>query len=417
MLNARIARMKIITVLLLFICPFIVLGQEVSDVVEMGASYENEVYYDLERGFVKKNARSDWDLALSSNTMSASVLINDGADVQLFLLSERAEDWSKVDTLGKMQMPLYNSDSTWEIGAFNKLSKGVFDYGWADYNKTSHDLVGKFIYAIVLRDKSVKKIFIEYMKAKGDVQLKIANLDGSEEQSFSFTKIDFKTNDYAFLSLNDGKFAALQPDRETWDLLFTKYMSEVSMGPTTAYYPVTGVKHANHVEVAQRDNIPTDNDDYSGASASSNITTIGSDWKNFNRGTFQYELVEDRTYFVKSKGNVWKLYFTSFEGSSTGKIGFNKKLVKSASIEEPNQIFTIYPNPSSGNIHIVSDLEQNRDLVLELFDLQGRLVWTAAHNAKTGFRDVQVDLPVPTGIYNLRVSSNLGVQNTRLIVE
>ena len=55
-----------------------------------------------------------------------------------------------------------------------------------------------------------------------------------------------------------------------------------------------------------------------------NITEIGYDWKEFNMGTYQWMLDEDRMYFAKDKNEeVYKIVFTGFEGSASGNITFD----------------------------------------------------------------------------------------------
>lgn len=412
--------MKKATLCALLIFPFMGMSQVVKEKVVMGSSYANELFYNFSEGLKLDNPRSAWDLAFTNSSMSASILINDGNGVSLYFLSDNASDWSVVDTTGNMGNPIYNSDSTWEIGAFNALSKGTFDYGWGDYDRNTHNVSGKSIFALVMNDGSVKKIFVEYMKANGDVQFKVANLDGSDENSYSFNKKDITLGNFAYFSFSSGKFVDLEPANGTWDILFTKYMTEVSMGPTSTFYPVTGVKHASHIEVAQRENVSVDDDDFSGLTFESNISAIGSDWKSFNRSVFQYEIPENRTYFVKNTNTkeVWKLYFTNFEGSSTGTIEFNKKLVKTSSISDiSNSIFTVFPNPNHGKLSILHDFGKAQNLRLELLDMQGKLVWNSSYIAKPGFNETQINMSAPAGMYHLIISSENGVQNTKLVVE
>lgn len=46
---------------------------------------------------------------------------------------------------------------------------------------------------------------------------------------------------------------------------------------------------------------------------------IGYEWKYFDRNTFQYTILDDLAYFVKTPNNeVYKIQFLDFEGASTG---------------------------------------------------------------------------------------------------
>ena len=46
---------------------------------------------------------------------------------------------------------------------------------------------------------------------------------------------------------------------------------------------------------------------------------IGHDWKDFDLGTFTWEVFDDLVYFIETPDNdIWQLQFIDFEGSSTG---------------------------------------------------------------------------------------------------
>jgi hypothetical protein len=97
--------------------------------------------------------------------------------------------------------------------------------------------------------------------------------------------------------------------------------------------------------------MPVTSNDTNGLAWNTNITEIGSDWKSFNRTTSQYEYAEDRAYFVKDdEGNVWKIYFTGYEGGARGASAFNvEQLGGTASLDEVvKEEFKAYPNPTTG---------------------------------------------------------------------
>lgn len=51
-------------------------------------------------------------------------------------------------------------------------------------------------------------------------------------------------------------------------------------------------------------------------------------------------------------------------------------LVNGEEVTEP-ELLSVYPNPSSGLYHVSLEGFANRDITMEVFDLQGKLVWTA----------------------------------------
>jgi len=53
------------------------------------------------------------------------------------------------------------------------------------------------------------------------------------------------------------------------------------------------------------------------------ISIIGSDWKEFDMGSFIYVVEEDLCYLVKSGEDIYKIIFTGTDGSVSGKIVFD----------------------------------------------------------------------------------------------
>ena len=60
--------------------------------------------------------------------------------------------WDAVDTSQMAGWPaLYNSDTTWLNGAFDRNATGHPDYGWGVYNSQTHDVIGDSIFIIKLK--------------------------------------------------------------------------------------------------------------------------------------------------------------------------------------------------------------------------------------------------------------------------
>lgn len=71
----------------------------------------------------------------------------------------------------------------------------------------------------------------------------------------------------------------------------------------------------------------------------------------------------------------------------------------------------IYPNPTNGNFSI--DLGNNPESSIELFDVQGKLVYSAqAVNQKT-----DLNISLANGVYNLRITNVNGTVNQKLIIQ
>lgn len=176
------------------------------------------------------------------------------------------------------------------------------------------------MYIIKLVNGNFKRIFIENKSAMGqEYNFKYSDLDGANEvdETIPFNGL---TSNYIYYSLeNEEVIADREPDAATWDLLFTKYIDN------SIQYNVTGVKQNIGVQVIEKDNVlDLSLETYMETEFSDDITTIGSDWKDFDMGTSQYVLDADRIYFVKDQNDiVYKVVFTGFEGLSTGNMTFD----------------------------------------------------------------------------------------------
>lgn len=289
-----------------------------SDSISMGTGYAQDVYYSMENGIISTSDRSGWDIAFSTNPMSSTVLINEGYGVELYNYPNGDMDaWDNVDTMGMaFWPPMFNSDTSWYNGAFDRNSTGHPDYGWGVYNSQTHDVIGDSLFVIRLSDGSLKKIFIEKRAAMSNsFSIKYADLDGTTE-SKEINCNDYAAKNFIYLNLTSGTILDIEPDSESWDIMFTRYHDE------SIPYIVTGVLSNMEVECAEvRDTDPADADPET-AEFTTDISTIGADWKRFDMGSFTYVMEEDLCYFVKSGDNTYKLIFTGTDGSATGTTSF-----------------------------------------------------------------------------------------------
>jgi hypothetical protein len=294
--------------------------------VTMGPNYVNDVYYSLEGETIFEVSRNNWDIGFGTYVMSPSVFINSGAGVELYSLSRDTSLWySPVDTTDKSSWTkLNNSLVTWDVGAFSGNMTGGFDFGWGIYDHASKNVNGAAVYVIRLQDGTLKKIFIRQKNGyQNTVYFLYANTDGSDEHSVALANNPYAGKEFVYYSLSDNMVVDREPLMESWDLLFTKYFD------TQIQYVVTGVLTKPGVSVAEVTGVSPASADTTMAAFSSSISAIGYDWKEYDMNTNQYHLADDLSYFVKTvSGEVYHIYFTHFEGGSTGVIGFSRKEIK-----------------------------------------------------------------------------------------
>ena len=295
--------------------------------LSMGQGYMNDVFYGLNDNNITTADRTSWDIAFNTYVMSPSILINGGNGVKLFEVSKDTNDWyNPVDTSGiSSWTKLNNSNTTWDIGAFSGNMGGGFDFGWGVYlSAPSHNVVGSSVFLIKLPDNSARKILIRMKNGyQNSVNFVYANIDGTEEKNVTIYCNDYSDKEYVYYSVSSNSVIDREPPADNWDLLFTQYYD------TQINYIVTGVLSKPGVKVAKVTGVAPSAADTTMADFSSSISTIGYDWKQIDMMTYQYSLVENVSYFVKTTGNhVYQLYFSDFEGSSTGNIKFKKKMIK-----------------------------------------------------------------------------------------
>ncbi len=386
-------------------------AQEIKDTVSTSGNTQ-DVYYDLNSGDATTADRDNWDIAFESKGFTASVLINGQKGTSLFTAPYEISDWANFDTAGYNAWPTTkNSSESWSGGAFNQNLSSDFDLGWGIYNPSNHVITGDSVFLISLADGSFRKIYVNELSA-GTYKFTYADVDGQNEKTVELKKGDIGAENFGFYSIVNEQFVIREPDTETWDLIFTKYVIDIPIGGGQFMeYPVSGVKINKHIQVAQRDGIAVSSDDTTNLNWSMNISEIGSDWKSWS-GT-EYVYVEDRAYFVKlSGGQMWKIYFTKFEGGPMGNYHFvREKMASGVGINKIEAIrVTVYPNPTD-NQNVTVQLEDNTQLK------QVRLYNSAMQLLSSQSEAILSTSELTGGMYFLSIETSKGTAVKSLIVQ
>ena len=391
-----------------------------NQLISLQPSYTNQSFYSLENGEVSNLNNSDWDLAFSTASMSSSIRINAGMGTELYSYPlGDTTDWNNFNSSNLSNwLPIYNSDTNWFIGAFDKHSTSMFDMGWGMYSMITHYVTGDSLYAIKTVGGDWKKLWIQKL-ANGEYTFKYANFDGSNEINATVSKANYSDKNFFYYSLDQNSILDREPNSVDWDITFTKYITPVQGMP----YGVTGVLSNDGVRVAQADNIPDPNsyNDYSQHPMMTEINSIGYDWKTFNMSSFSYSIEPYRCYFVKDlNDNIWRIIFTSFEGSSSGNIEFNTVNLTSSTFIADNESdissFEIYPNPMTGNnLTVVFDNSSDKS-ELNIFDITGKNVYNEIFNSQ-GFQAKLISLPnLNNGVYVVALSSKGSIFQKKLVI-
>jgi hypothetical protein len=378
----------------------------VTDTVLMGPSYANEVYYSMANGTVASFPRNSWDIAFRTRILSSSILTNDGRGVILYTYPVAdTSGWNSFDTTGLFQWtPMFNDVNDWENGAFMRNATGGFDFGWGVYNQTTHFLTGDSLFVIQLRDGSFRKLWIQQKKSGlNTYYFKYANLDGTGENTITLDCNPYTAKDFIGFSLQTNEVVDFQPAKTTWDLVFTKYMS---IQPNGMPYPVTGVLQNDGVKAEKFKHVSPLFIGYNPNEWDSTRAVIGSDWKMFDGA--MYQVVDSLVNFVKTKtGEVYKIVFTEFAGSSTGLIAFETSKLAGVGMKEVNNAnatVVVYPNPATENVNVYFTEKSPLTRTIALLDMSGRTLFVR----EVGGGESRVVIPASSlnsGIYLLQVKT------------
>ena len=396
-------------------------AQVLEDSVIMGPSYTNDIFYSFDNGEVGSYSGASWTVAFYNKSQSGAIMLNGGRGVELWNASDDISQFANIiDTVGiGSWTKLHDTDTTWEKhSAFEgDALNSQWNYGWGDYDISTHIIQGSRIFVLKSIEQNYFKVIVE-KKDYGVFHYRYASLDNSFDTTILINTPDYLNKSYAYLDMDNHTLQDREPNHSEWDLLFTKYSTDLGF----AYYPVTGVVSNEGTEVAEIKELPN-NASYTAQDFNDSKSVIGSDWKTFDTIANTYHLQDSLTYFVQTEnGEIYKLDFIAFEGSSTGKIKFNKELVSAGptSILSSNEalIFhSIYPNPSIGSADIVFSNVIKENITIRVYNLVGNLVYQANADSNIGLNSFRINLEfVENGVYLVQMDNGFFVKTQKLVI-
>lgn len=389
-------------------------AQATTDVVSIGSGYTNQTWYTLIDGTQLTAPKAEWDLAFDLSGIGTSILVNSSKGVNLWLYPGDNSDYATLDTTGMSTSwkRLYNSDTSWSYGAFNRVQNGL-SIGWGTYDPLTHVITGDSIYVIQLANGDYRKLEIQDLTS-GTYHFRQASLDNSFNADHTLTKSDFPGKNFAYFDLESETSLDREPYYQSWDLLFTQYT-----GYLPAPYTVSGVLSNYNTEVAEA--YPVDAatyTDYSSHSFTKHINGIGYDWKSFDFMS-GWVLEDSLVYFVKTiNGSVWKLVFADFGGSADGNFIFSKEQVYVSGIaDEADEMFlNVYPNPAASQLNVALDLEAGHQTQLNILDLSGKEILSQSFEAN-GLQVRTLDVSgIESGVYLLAVRYGDRVRSQKIVI-
>ncbi len=405
-----------------------------TDSLSMTVGTSVDVFYNLQTGKKDTVSNKNWHLAFAvrnaqppSRTMqAATVLINEGRGVSLFETNKTMADWNTFDTTGwKTWKPAFNSDSSWDVGAFNKNRDTVqsFDYGWGMYNMTSRDVSGSKIYLIAVDNaqnpfgnpSNFRKICIQKIVYDTQWVFTISKLDGTDSNTVTIKKKDFAGKLFAYYNMITNTVIDREPiPANQWNLLFTRYKALVTLGPTTIMYPVMGVLQ-NMNTMAYRLTGPTAfTANYDTMKFFPKIRTIDWDWKVITTAPGEWPIVDTTVFFTKNANQINKIKFTRYYAASDRQvIVFNKTKYDALAVNETikNKLqVSVYPNPATENLFVELD-SKTKAAQITISDLSGKSII----NTKLSNQN-NIDISgLQLGMYMLTVYTENGSETVKFI--
>lgn len=402
------------------------LTAQTSQTITSGSGYQKQSYVNLSAGTEKQVANTLWDIGFSVfGQQDAGVFVNESEGASMGLSLPEVELYDALtDNFDEQPDPsfleifrLYNTEKSWNYGGFNEVrdTTNALDYGWGLLNTQTGEITGNRVYVVKLRNDEYRKIKIESL-AGGVYTFKCANLDGSNTVTKTVNKADFAGKTMACFSFATNDFADVEP-AGGFDLVYCRYITQLYEPGSMTYIPyaVTGILSSRGGQVAQANNVNPATVQYADFQDSlrTELDAIGYDWKMFSGSA--WNLTPNLVYFLKTaESRVWKLRFTSFEGSFTGKTTFQKTdLGIISAVQDAAALgmeVLVYPNPVHDELTVALDkvpANMAKDARLEVLDLNGRLL---AARQVTLSQDFQV-FRMPAGTWNA------GVYSLRLVLQ
>jgi len=269
--------------------------------IEMGAKYENQVFFDFETGAVAFSSdQASWDLAFEAFPDGRHVFINGGKEVLVY--NTRQHDMRQVTELPAV---LSSSGLGWQFDAPCGLSDST---GIGDWFGLAGETKGE-VY-IIQNEKGVYQK-MRILSAEADRFVIARTVVLVKDASYNFV----------YFSFSKG-IVKPEPPKETWDIVFTRYRY-VYHTPDYPNFPytVTGVLLNPFQTKAAKDSVVAFGDidlqKALGMAMGRYRDMIGYDWKDYNSSTASFQVNRAKNYIVQTrKGQLYKLRFLEFYNSS-----------------------------------------------------------------------------------------------------
>ena len=387
----------------------------------------NMVFYNLATRAQTIPSDTDWHIAVSVRATNfpyhplggTTIRINEAIGVNAYVAPNiDTSGFTTLDTTGwRNWWHLHDADTSIDEGALNsnRNHSDLFNYGWGEYNETTHNVVGDSVFLIQLPSGEIKKMIVIALVWDTTFYIKYSNLDNSNLQFIHISKGVNDNNDkeFMYLDLYDSTVHDKEPASNAWDLQFLKYAAVDTLGVPDGTMPVSGIWVNEGDSVAKATGVDVTSNAYAGLRFSGNLNTIGWNWKSLVDTT---GMVQDSlAYFIKTiPGDIYKLVLTGYN-DSTGVFSFYQTLVAAAptgiSTVEASAQVSLYPNPANDMVNIICPASVSSKY--EIMDITGNILI----RGNVTNEPLQINTSrLAAGIYIVNIIDNENVSTRKLVI-
>lgn len=288
--------------------------------IPLTSKYDKQFYFDLfTNQIVASNNNEAWDLAFDANDNGYHIWLNSSKLMQAW--NTNTKDFERITSATGAKWNWDYSDGDIQKNAIGEW--GIFSNG--------NVISNKHVYVIdrgVNRNENNlgrRKVVFESLE-NGTYTIRFSRLDGGDQHTIEIPKDNRYNRVYVSFD-NGGEVVKIEPEKNTYDLIFTRY-THIFLEFDTLPYLVTGaLLNTLNVKAAKDSTLNFDDitiADLDKFNFSNNRDAIGYDWKSFDISIEKYDIIAGKFYIVKDQeGNYYKLRFLDFF-SDTGERGFPK---------------------------------------------------------------------------------------------
>ncbi|MBK7763702.1 MAG: HmuY family protein [Bacteroidetes bacterium] len=281
--------------------------------VDMGETYDNQFFINLEQQkVVHVSEVESWDLAFSSSASQHGIYVNGGKGMAAYNTNKtKFEDVGYTDTT--------MAKTSWRYDAPNGSIDSSAIGDWKNKNN---------VYIIKLNENGTKIRKIQFLQEDAfEYKIAVGDINSTIPAMITITKNAICN--YTYFSFELLKtVSGIEPDKNTWDIVVTRYHYTFYDQSPALRYIVNGLLLNPYGSSAYKDSLTDyntiDENFATSVPLSESRDVIGYDWKTYIIDKGIYTIVKKYNYVIKNRNDhYFKLHFLDFY-SSTGVKGSPK---------------------------------------------------------------------------------------------